>query len=309
MHAALLMLAFSSVGVDTGWQPLDDGGFEYIIQIEPQLLDALRRGEEITSDIAPFLRDVRSYRIRVGTAEVPRLGNPRAAQPRVEAEPPIDATRQPIQASETPAETEPAAPPLRDRIPLRNGFESMQPPRYERYQDRTPPAEPAKAAPNDQAINEPTGNTPPPQLPRTFQPDPGSTALVQHNSGYRDDQETGPLSKSNNEPFATKPKAKADPNEVAPESRPWFQLTVALLALFVSLGGNVYLGLQWWSLRCRCQNLMLRQRGIPGKSGSGRRGVANAAEDDVEYEEEDDEEDQEVRAVVDAPQSQRQRRR
>ena len=67
--AAVLVL-----GIDVGWQPLPDGGVEYIIQIEPEMLDTLRRGEDLGSDI-PSNLDVRSYRITVGTGKLPRKGH------------------------------------------------------------------------------------------------------------------------------------------------------------------------------------------------------------------------------------------
>jgi hypothetical protein len=75
MHHALIFLT-AAVGVDVGWQPVPGGGYEYIIQIEPEMLEALLEGREIESDIPEFLRDVRSYRIRVGTDVLPQDGPP-----------------------------------------------------------------------------------------------------------------------------------------------------------------------------------------------------------------------------------------
>jgi hypothetical protein len=46
---------------------------EYIIQLDPQTLDALRAGSPIQSDLHPDAgKDVRSYRIIVGNAMLPR---------------------------------------------------------------------------------------------------------------------------------------------------------------------------------------------------------------------------------------------
>jgi hypothetical protein len=61
-------------GIDVGWQRSPDGDLEYIIQIEPEMLDTLREGRPIHSDIPPQLKDVRSYRIQVGTGKLPREG-------------------------------------------------------------------------------------------------------------------------------------------------------------------------------------------------------------------------------------------
>jgi len=74
MCCTVLCLATLAWGIDVGWQRLPDGEMEYIIQIEPHVLEALRGGEEIESDIPPALRGVRRYRIRVGTDELPREG-------------------------------------------------------------------------------------------------------------------------------------------------------------------------------------------------------------------------------------------
>lgn len=72
----IILVAAATLGVDYGWQPRAGGGFEYIIQLEPETLQSLQRGEDVVSDIPPYLRNVRGYRITVGTGEVPRLGTP-----------------------------------------------------------------------------------------------------------------------------------------------------------------------------------------------------------------------------------------
>lgn len=80
MNALLAIVAASVVGVDVGWQPITDGGLEYIIQIEPQLLDTLRDGKDLTSELPPGF-NVRRYRITVGNAVLPHdAGQLEAAQ-------------------------------------------------------------------------------------------------------------------------------------------------------------------------------------------------------------------------------------
>lgn len=76
MNGLLLLVAAAATGVDVGWQPLAGGGYEYIIQIEPQALAAMEQGRDLVSDLPPQLRDVRRYRITVGTGPVPRIGTP-----------------------------------------------------------------------------------------------------------------------------------------------------------------------------------------------------------------------------------------
>ena len=71
MSGIAICLASLVLGIDVGWQPLPGGGMEYIIQIEPGTLDALRPGEAIESQIPPEVRDVRAYRIVVGNQKLP----------------------------------------------------------------------------------------------------------------------------------------------------------------------------------------------------------------------------------------------
>lgn len=75
MNGIAVLVTLAAIGVDYGWQPLSDGQLEYIIQIEPALLDGLKSGEEIVSEIPPQARGVRKFRIRVGTGAVPRIGH------------------------------------------------------------------------------------------------------------------------------------------------------------------------------------------------------------------------------------------
>ncbi len=78
MQAVAILLAASAIGVDYGWQPASDGAVEYIIQIEPSLLALLREGEPIVSRVPPEVGAVRSFRIQVGSGELPHELPPRA---------------------------------------------------------------------------------------------------------------------------------------------------------------------------------------------------------------------------------------
>lgn len=105
MNAVLLMAATTLVGIDVGYQPLPEGGVEYIIQIEPQLLDRLAKGEDLESAVPPEL-DVRRYRITVGNAILPReLPTSSPARPSTGFDPP-----------KRPSLSEPARP--LDKSPL-----------------------------------------------------------------------------------------------------------------------------------------------------------------------------------------------
>lgn len=80
MSAIALLLATTVLGVDYGWQPAADGQLEYIVQIEPVTLIALRDGRDVISNIEPDMRTIRRFRLRVGTDVLPRQGSPPAAQ-------------------------------------------------------------------------------------------------------------------------------------------------------------------------------------------------------------------------------------
>jgi hypothetical protein len=281
MHT-IVLLAASVLGLDYGWQPLTGGGFEYIIQIEPELLDSLQAGETLRSDLPPYLRDVRSYRIQVGRGPVPRLGNPQAAV----AETPAS---EPPQTPE-PARQEPISAP-RDRwTPY--GEPAQEPPtrtprdnlRYPDYRTETPKP---KLPSQEPALPKPIDD----DTPGRFQPDPATTAMVQQTSAYgAGDTKT------------TEAKAAAGPSGSKPPiaeaaSKPWLPLTFTLLGLFVSLGGNAYLGLQWWTIRQRCQQL-LRDRRV-GRPNSAERLEADTSglRLDARNLQEADDEDQDVRAI------------
>jgi hypothetical protein len=68
----MLCVAAVALGVDVGWQPLPDGGMEYVIQLDPQAIDLLRSRVDIPSDIPGNLKDLRRLRITAGNATLAR---------------------------------------------------------------------------------------------------------------------------------------------------------------------------------------------------------------------------------------------
>lgn len=74
MYGVAILVSMTAVGVDYGWQPGRDGQLEYIIQIEPELVDALKGGADIVSEIHPEAQGVRRFRVRVGKGPLPRVG-------------------------------------------------------------------------------------------------------------------------------------------------------------------------------------------------------------------------------------------
>ncbi|HJQ79787.1 MAG TPA: hypothetical protein VJ828_07520, partial [Lacipirellulaceae bacterium] len=76
MDAALALLYVVLGGVNYGWQPADDAedGYEYIVQVEPELAGAMRRGNAapIESNVPAEVAPIRKVRIVVGRGELPR---------------------------------------------------------------------------------------------------------------------------------------------------------------------------------------------------------------------------------------------
>jgi hypothetical protein len=183
MNAAMLMLAMAASGVVAGRAELPGGGFEYVIQIEPQLLDSQPGGLLASSDIPPGLRGARRYRVIVGEGPLP-VGV--------------------IAVSDLPAEQLVLAKPLQNPPSLNDAK-----------------AEPAEFV---QPVDA--------QVLHVAKSEPSSP-------------------KSDVEP-ETSANSPIDESEDRPaDAKPWTALVLTMLGLFVSIGGNVYLGWNFLGLRKR----------------------------------------------------------
>ncbi len=129
MGAIMLSMALATLGIDVGWQKLPEGGRQYIIQIEPQTLEALRSGQAIQSDLPSNLNDIRSYRIVVGTKKLPRDPLPPAVI--------LDKPALP------PATQQPSAPPREMLPPAVSSDLAMKPSAGQRAVSKEPAAAPA----------------------------------------------------------------------------------------------------------------------------------------------------------------------
>jgi len=106
-----LLIAAASLGIDAGWQPLPEGGLEYIVQIEPQMLETMSSAliEDNVSDIPPdLMSSVRKIRITFGTQALPREG---LAEPAPTAASPPTAVPPPASQADTAPELDPANEP------------------------------------------------------------------------------------------------------------------------------------------------------------------------------------------------------
>lgn len=78
MNSLFILVAAATLGIEVGWEPLPEGGHEYTIQIEPQLLDVLKEGKDEIFSVVPPELNVRRYRLLVGTGKLARVsGQPR----------------------------------------------------------------------------------------------------------------------------------------------------------------------------------------------------------------------------------------
>jgi len=210
MCADILCVAAALLGVGAGWQPAPEGGVVYLIQIEPHVLDRLASGEitAVGSDVPPFVKDIRSYQISVGTAELPRELPPATELPATE----LPATELPVTEPQPPAQ-----------VDLPSAFEPGQ------VQSMWPPKAES------------------PAVPQLLDPDPVGRKMELQPASY-----AAEATESSPSPSDVKPQ----PYEPDEPAKPWLPLTVALLVLFASLGGNLFMGWITWDARCRYRALL-----------------------------------------------------
>ena len=262
MNGAALVLATLSLGVDYGWQPTEQGDLEYIIQIEPELIQSLLEGREISSEVFPDLKDVRRFRIRVGDQEVPRETpspvDPPTVEETVEAvedQPAADASDVSGDSGDS-AITEEAPvqenPPAGTAAPSPTGAQppppsSLQWPGAAENQFSKRPVDPDESP----VVSE--------MPPDPLEPDPQSRPLENRQAGFVQetaDKESVVRSPSD-EILAGNESAKG--SATAPGgAKPWWPLTAAVVALFTSLGGNAYLAWLALGFRARCLSLAAR---------------------------------------------------
>ena len=76
MEVAALVLMAAGVGINYGWQPMPDGSsrYEYVVQIEPEMLAALAEDGSIpiVSEVPEHVRPIGRIRVVVGRGDLPR---------------------------------------------------------------------------------------------------------------------------------------------------------------------------------------------------------------------------------------------
>jgi hypothetical protein len=219
MCGHIACIAAVLLGVDAGWQPLPEGGIEYIIQIEPQLLETLKSGEPIQSDVPSYVKDVRAYRIVVGTAKLPR-----ELPPQVEG---LGARGEGLGARGEG-----------------RGARGEGPAEQSSIINRQSPIGPGTA---------------PPITPNPFEPTPGSKRIDARQADYLEPSAGDAPGESKSPSESQSPSEQEPAREASPPAaaeKPWTPLIVALFTLFGSLGANVYLGWITWYTRSRYRSLV-----------------------------------------------------
>jgi hypothetical protein len=277
MSGLAIWTASFMLAVDIGWQPYPDGGLEYIIQIEPHMLESLKAGEDIQSVIPPNLGRVRAFRITVGSDFVPRETVP-DNEFTSEAAAPSPPTFEPNPSSQVspfgnddfqpnPADSTddaPGLPPL--KLPPPTDWDSQGDSPFGPFGVRNGAAEPSLSS-GPRSFSDPlttrasdvgqTKSEPPAFTFSSEDPgeDRGSTEppkrLPNHSQQAVYIEEEGPTPNTMLKPELT--------GDVELEGdKPWLPFTLALAGLFGSLGGMLYFGWVAWDYRVRYRTLLER---------------------------------------------------
>jgi hypothetical protein len=253
-------MAAMALGIDVGWRPLSEGGVEYLIQIEPDLLETLQPGEAIGSDVPPpLVGQIRAYRITVGTEELPRE-LPSAIEVRGEIESPGLGAREagppglaPFSALPEPTPSPGIGPPGGSLPPLEEPLPESSSDSEESEAPVMPL--PGSLTPGPGEVGEPGGAGPQPRSwPRSSPPN--LLPDVSARKPMKAEQAVFQVPNEDANPSASeKGQQEAATGE---KPKPWTPLVVTLLGLFASLGANVFLGWMALDFRSRYQGLVRR---------------------------------------------------
>lgn len=296
MQTLALMVVAAAVGIDIGWQQLDDGSYEYIIQIEPEMVDALHEGRDILSDLPPALRNIRRYRITVGNDPLPHEGIPPELIAGSQVEDERDRAAQPDEADlagpelNFPSGDRPGPGPA----PLGEDTD----PRFVRQRSLATPHEPDESGPDlfpaeVELADEPSAEEETPQPrpavdaseqsqlagtetneekepPQPFDPPPDTRPLQGMTTSFiprpAEGASTDPIAADDETPqpsLSAKPPTLDEADDEATAEKPWIAFSLTLVGLFLSLGGNCYLAWVAWGQRTKYRALLEKLRSTP----------------------------------------------
>ena len=287
MSPLLILIAASALGVEVGWEPLPEGGYEYSIQLEPDLCDLLRRGtDEITSEVPPHV-NVRRYKMFVGTGKLPRVDGPAepAAAPAAPQLPRESGSHKSADAPPADGHSEPAdrsmavesqrqtadhpdlefAPPFR-QAPAGAAAEHSDAPEPAHSADRPAPlsAEDERATPLESASFAEPADGGPNKKGTPGKHGEGAAAAAEHGAAKKSGDHAGSdKGGANKTGSANDEVPNGDAAAAAEEPRPWLPFSIALMLLACSLGGNVYLAWIAWEARGRYRETVAKLRAAP----------------------------------------------
>lgn len=222
MSPTLTCLALALVGVDLGYQPAPNGGVEFIIQINPTTLQAIRPGDRFELDVPREARQLQPshFVVTLGNESLPHIlpaaasASP-ATAPIVTASPLLPAT---------------AAGPV---VPSAGGPISIPPPT-----GIAPPVRESQYSPP--AYSAPAKSTAAHDWPLLNPRNP------------RHARDTGTSANSTMSDLA--PVNTGGGNSAQPD-RPWLGMCLLVIALLAS---NTYVGWLFWDARQRYRGLLAR---------------------------------------------------
>jgi hypothetical protein len=280
MQPVLILVAAAALGIDVGWQPLETGGVEYIIQIAPSEVDRLQSLDDLISDV-PANLDVRRYRITIGKGELPQV------TPKTSTKVPVDdAATSPtddapktyvipavvIEPNETelqqatankpitgsrdpePEDEELLAAPPRSR-PIEPKQDRLAPRMSDSLFDQPPPTRSYRS--DEREKDEPSFSPP----KRTIAP-PRQTVELAEDEEY---QVRKAPTFSTPVRTATLPRDRSSAADTD-AGEPWMPMLTSLFLLFMSMGANLYLGWIAWESRIRYRMLLDKFRAHGGKT-------------------------------------------
>lgn len=250
MGGTIVCIAAVLLGIDARWPPAPDGGLQYVVQIEPQVLEQLASGaiESLESHVPRYLNDVRAYQIVIGTQELAKTARTPNVQSRILAG--VDTAWVPQPDGRVECRMWIHADVLEELQQPGKVIEGPIPADVKTLSlftitvGRKPPAESLPttngANPPEPAEVAPTAEVAPRVLPRGD----GGTRLHAESATYIEPSETTP-----NDPSPPKPDSNSTAKEkpVPAATTEWpLSPTVTLFGLFASLAGNIFL---FWMLR------------------------------------------------------------
>lgn len=252
----------------TGWRLLATGGVEFLIQLEAAHAAALRSGDQLVFDVPADLGGVRSFRIVIGNWRLPREGAGLAN---------VAVLPGPLLAAAT---SDPPAADEQPPSPVRRGDEPPEDATIvgaaagdaavgdtalgdaaagETAAGDTGVGDTAAAVPD--AVVDPYAAAAPPTATAPREPDDVAPSLFEPAAErplphVADVAAVGDVT-SHRPPGSVDAPGDEQSGAAGPSDlRPWWPLTAALMALFASLGGNLFLGWIGWDARRRYRSLL-----------------------------------------------------